>query len=267
MTPVDAAIARFRRDLVLSFLLRSALLAGAMLCVISGPVFGLHGDEMIPLAVIGAVWLALSYRSMLGLRMAADSPSLIAAGQFDQAEARIDSVLRSFGLFRTSKLLGIHHLALLRHAQRRWRESALLCQALLSQRNVQGFTRSSLLLMADSMLQLGDLRGAHAALAGLFRQRLGLNEALALQLLQLDYASRIGAWESMLEGLAAKVQLSELMPSLNAARSQSLLALAANKTGRKQLANWLRGRAGLLADAAEIAADRPLLQEMFAQTW
>ena len=35
---------------------------------------------------IAMVWLALSYRSVKGQRMAADSPMLIATGQFDDAE-------------------------------------------------------------------------------------------------------------------------------------------------------------------------------------
>ena len=74
--------------------------------------------------------------------------------------------MRSFSLFRTVKLLSLHHLAVLRHAQRRWRDSAMLSQALLRQRlgSLQGVSRSSRLMLADSLLELGDLRGAHEAL-------------------------------------------------------------------------------------------------------
>ncbi|MGD1276601.1 MAG: hypothetical protein ABR964_05185 [Tepidisphaeraceae bacterium] len=267
MISVDGVIARFRRDLALAALLRAALMVGAAVCLLGGPMLGLSGDGLVPLILIGAVWIVLSYRSMVGARLASDSPSLIAAGNFEQAEKQIDSVLRSFSLFRTAKLLGLHHLALLRHAQRRWRESALLCQALLGQRGIADLSRSTLLLMADSTLRLGDLRGTLWALDALYRQRLGLAEALALQLLQLDYGSRIGAWEQMLSCVGVKVQLSELMPSINAARSQAFLALAAYKAGRMELARWLRRRVELLADAPEIAADRPILAEMLAQAW
>jgi hypothetical protein len=265
--PVDVAISRFRRDLAVSRFLRALLITGAVFCLLAGPVFGSHGGEMVPLIAIGALWMLLSYRSMLGTRIAADSPSLIAAGEYEQAESHIDASLRTFSLFRTAKLLSLHHLALLRHAQRRWRESALLCQALLAQRSSPALSRSTLLMMTDSMLQLNDLSGAFAALGELCRQRLSLHEAMALQLLQLDYGWRVGAWEPMLSGVAAKVQMSELMPSLNAARSQAYMALAALKTGRRDLALWLRGRAELLADLPEIAADRPALKELFAQPW
>jgi hypothetical protein len=264
MLPVDVAITRFRRDLTIAALLRTLLLAAAAACVLAGPVFG-RDEGMIVLMVVGGIWVLLSYHSMQGTRIAADSPSLIAAGEFDRAESHIDLALRSFSLFRTAKLLNLHHLALLRHAQHRWRESALLCQAVLVQKvgNLQGLARTTLLLLADSMLQLGDLKGAFDAMGRLYRYRLSLGEALTLQMLQLDYGSRIGAWESMLQGIGVKVQMSELMPRLNAARSQAFLSLAAYKSGRLELANWLRRRAELLAEPKEIAADRPALEEVF----
>jgi hypothetical protein len=265
MLPVDLAINRFRRDLTIAALLRTLLMMAAMGCVLAGPVFGLQGNGMFLLMLVGTIWVILSYRSMQGSRLAADSPSLIAAREFDRAESHIDAALKTFSLFKTAKLLSLHHLALLRHAQNRWRESALLCQAVLSQKlgNLPGLARTTLLILADSMLQVGDVRGAFDAMGRLYGYRLSLNEALALQLLQLDYGSRIGAWEPMTQGVATKVQMSELMPTLNAARSQAFLALAAFKTGRGDLGRWLRRRAELLADVSEITAGRPVLREVF----
>jgi hypothetical protein len=247
MLPVDIAISKFRRDLTIAALLRAALLTVAVTSLVAQPLFGFHQDWMPVLILVGGLWLLLSYRSVQGSRIAADSPSLIASGEFDRAESHIDSALNSFSLFRAGKLLNLHHLAVLRHAQNRWRESALLCQALLSQKlgNMQPMARTSLLMLADSQIQLG--------------------EALTLQLLQLDYSWRIGAWESMLQGVGGKVQMSELMPPMNAARSQALLAVAAYKLNRTDLANWLRRRAELLADPRDISAGRPVLEEMFRQ--
>jgi hypothetical protein len=267
MLSVDHTITRFRRDLALAALLRTGLMAVALVCVLAQPVFGMRQDWMPVLIAVGAIWILLSYRSVQGSRKAADSPSLIAAGDFDRAENHIDAALRSFSLFRAAKIVSLHHLAVLRHAQSRWRESALLCQAVLSQKlgNMQGMARASLLMLADSQIQMGDLRGAFAAMTRLFRYRLTLAEALTLQLLQLDYGWRIGAWESMLQGVAGKIQMCELMPPINAARAQSLLAVAAYRQNRGDLARWLRRRAELLADTAEIAAGRPVLEEMFRQ--
>jgi hypothetical protein len=266
---VDVTISRFRRDLVLGWVLRAALLTGALGCMLVAPLLGFHEDGAMLLALIGGTWIVLSYRSMQGTRLAAQSPMLIAAGQFEQAENRIDSALRSFSLFKTGKLLSLHHLALLRHAQKRWRESALLCEALLTQRlpRLQALTKTTLLLLADANIQLGEMRGAFNALNGLHAYRLNLNESLTLQSLQLEYGARIGAWDAMLQGLPMKVQLAELMPTVNAARSQAYLGMAALKTGRLELARWLRRRAELLATVSEIAADRSILAEVLGQSW
>jgi hypothetical protein len=266
MIPVELAINRFRRDLTIAALLRGGLLMAAVVCVVAEPIFGIHQDWMLFLMIVAGIRAALSYRSVQGTRMAADSPSLIAAGEFDQAESHIDAALRSFSLFRTAKIVSLHHLALLRHAQRRWRESAQLSQAVLSQglRAMKGLQRASLLVLTDSMIQLGDMPGAYAAMNSLQRCRLSLNETLTLQLLQLDYSWRIGGWEAMLQGIGGKVQMSELMSPINAARSQALLALAAYKLNRIDLARWLRRRAELLAEPGEISGGRKPLDEMFA---
>jgi hypothetical protein len=265
MLPVDVAIHRFRRDLTIAALIRLALFFAAILCIIAQPLLGAHQNWMLLLLLVGGVWVILSYRSMQGTRIAADSPSLIAAGEFDRAERHIDAALRTFSLFRTAKILNLHHLSVLRHAQQRWRESILLSQAVLSQKltTLPGLARSSLLLLADSTLQIGDLNGAFAAMTRLYRYRLDLGEALNLQFLQLDYGWRIGAWEPMLQYVGAKIQMCELMSPLDAARSQALLAAAAFKTHRLDLARWLRRRAELLADPKDIAAGRPILEEMF----
>src|SRR5258705_13134203 len=121
--------------------------------------------------------------------MAAVSLGLIAQGDFEQAERHIDEALRAFSLFRTVKLRSLHHLAVLRHAQRRWMETVVLCQALLQQRlgALGGISRSTMLILADSLMQVGDLRTAHEALAGVYVQGLTLAGALELVVIQTDY--------------------------------------------------------------------------------
>lgn len=258
-----SAIARARRDLLVSTVLKSALIGGAALSVISSASINIDGT--LVLAAVGIAWFVLSYRSVRGSRMAAGSPMLIAAGEYEQAEMQIEGALRSFSLFRTVKLLSLHHLALLRHAQRRWDEAAMLSQALLGQRlgPLHELSRSSQLILAEALLHMGDLRGAHGALCRLYQQRLTLSEALTLTGIQLDYLARIGAWDQVLQGTAQKVQLAELMPSRASAQAHALLALGAVKTGRDELARWLKRRAELLADAADLCHQRPALRELW----
>src|SRR5207248_2932051 len=173
-----------------------------------------------------------------------------------------------FSLFRTSKLLSLHHLAVLRHAQRRWHDSAELSRALLRQRlgSLRALSRQSRLILGESLLELGDLRGAHEAISGLYDQRLSLAEALSLLNVQLDYLWRINAWESMLQGVASKVQLAELMNTTTSARVQAFLALAAKKLGREDWETFLRRRVELLVDVDELIKSRPVLHDLYRAT-
>jgi hypothetical protein len=224
------------------------------------------GSHLLVLALLGFAWIVLSYRSAMGSRMAADSQSLIAAGRYDAAEEQIEQVLGTFSLFRTSKLLGIHQLAVLRHAQKRWPDAAVLCRALIGRRlgPIKGVTKQCRLMLADAMLEMGDARGAHEALAGLYQHRLTLAEAINLLAVQADFHGRAGNWAELAAGMEAKVQLAELMPAPLAARTQALLALAAKKTGRGDWASWLTRRAELLADVQELCTRRPVLWELWA---
>jgi hypothetical protein len=265
MISAENAIRALRRDLTISSFLKFSLLGIGLVCLLMGPIFGSGTSLTIIILVVGGVWLLLSYRSAKGSSLAADSPLLIASGQFDEAEEHIEQVLRSFSLFRAVKLLSLHHLAVLRHAQRRWRESALLSQALLHQRlgSLESLGRSNQLMLADSLLELGDLAGAHQALAGLYRERLTLGEAMNLLVVQLDYECRISAWGAMTKNMVAKVQLAELMSAPSAAKTQAFLALAAMKQGRDDWAKWLAARAALLVDANALVVERPVLAEVF----
>jgi len=267
MIEVNDAIARMRRDLTLGSVLKGLMLGAAMLCLLLDAVARPAGfSGSLALAVIGGIWLTLLYRSRKASQMAEISPALIAQGDFEQAERHIDEALRSFSIFRTVKLRSLHHLAVLRHAQRRWVETVMLCQALLQQRlgALGGISRSTRLILADSLLNVGDLHHAHEALAGLYQQRLSLGEALELTVVQTDYLSRVGAWEQLMQGIAQKVQLAELLPTEASARVQGLLALAAKKVGKTQLSDWLKKRAELLVDGEELVRMRPVLGELWA---
>ena len=260
----ETAISRFRRDLTFARLVRG-LFALALVAAFLLPLTPLRLDPLLVLPVIACVFLALAVGSVKGSRLITESPSLIAAGQFDEAERRIDRALRGFSLFRHVKVLGLHHLALLRHAQKNWHESAMLCRALLGQKadTVRGVGKPARLMLADALLEMNDVRGAGDAVADLLRQRLSLAEVLKLLVVQLDYQSRVGAWADMMNGITTKVQLAELMPASAAARAQALLALAAKHTNRPDWSDWLRRRAELLGDVQKLASDRPLLWELW----
>jgi len=141
----------------------------------------------------------------------------------------------------------------------------MLCRALLAQRRVatQGLGRSTQLMLADSLLELDDVPGVGRSLSNLYTQRLSLGEALSLMLVQLDYESRLGAWQAMMQGVSTKATLAELMPTTKSARAQAFLALAARNTGRTDWESWLRRRVELLVDPQELCVRRPVLQPLW----
>jgi len=266
MITVHEAISRFRRDATMSAVLKVVLAIGAAV------IMSLHFlpisrivDPTFLLMLLGIVWVTLWVRTVKGSRLAAESSTLIAAGELDQAEEHVGNSLRAFSMSRAIKSMSLLNLALIRIAQKNWPDAALLCREVLAPgRTVSdNLSKSSRLLLADSLLEMGDLRGTYEAISGLYSHRLTLGEALNLLRIQTDYLARIGAWEPMTQGLETKVQLAELMPSKNSARTQALLALGAKRLGRADWANWLRRRVELLADAQELATERPLL----AQLW
>jgi len=212
------------------------------------------------------VWMMLSFKSARPSRLIADSPALISLGRYEEAEASLDEALRSFSMFRTVKLLSLHHLAVLRHKQHHWSDAAKLCQAVLGQRlgGLNSLSKPSQIMLADALLQLGDLQGAHAAISQLYNYRLSLAEALQLMLLQLDYETRIGAWASAFFGVEHKAQMSELLSSSEAATAQAMIALAAKKLGQAAWSDYLRQRVELLADINELCLRKPILRELFA---
>jgi hypothetical protein len=260
-----ALVTRLRRDLALTGMVKGALLLAGAAAIFAQAIPGLAFGGSVALAAVAGAWLLLSYLSARGSRAAAVTPALIAAGEYEQAEDSIEEALRGFSLLRSVKLRSLHHLALLRHAQRRWPESAMLCRALLAERLgiLSSIGRSARLVLAEALLELDDLHGVHLALDGLYRQPLALGEALELTVLQLDYLSRIGQWQPMMEASRGKVELAELMPPAKSARAQALLALAARKLGLAEWEHWLRKRVELLTDRAELLAQRPLLADLW----
>jgi hypothetical protein len=263
---VQEAIANFRRDVTVGLVLKGVM------GVAAGMVLALHFtplskvlDPTLLLMILGGIWLSLWYRTMKGSRLAAESTSLIASGHFEQAEAQIEQSLRAFSMSPTVKSMSLINLAIVRLAQKRWPDTALLCREVLSAKKSasEQVSKSGRLLLADSLLEMGDLRGAHEALSGLYRYRLSLPEALNLLRVQTNYLARIGAWRDVVQNLAEKVGLAELMPAAKGAQTQALLALAASKVGLTEWANWLRRRVELLVDVPALIQERPVLSEVW----
>ncbi len=257
------AIAAVRRSAVWSLGLRLALLVGISV----GFLMVNRGMDLVGGSVMAgviAILFMLSGKSMRTQQAVGRASQLIGAGQYDEAEKTLSQGLKSLMLYHGPRLGMLQNLAALRHAQRRFRDAALLATELLRYRKGAGTVDRPLrLMLAECALEMNDLQTAHAALAQI-PPVLPVREMLKLMELQVEYCVRISAWPAALDQLPMKVELAELLPAEPAARVQGLLALAAHREGRSDWASWLKRRAELLTDIPRLLEARPMLRELWS---
>ena len=206
--------------------------------------------SLIPVLILPLLWVWISISTTRIARLLPQIGASINNNQPEHAQELIDQALKRQPVMRWARLLTYHRLAILRHRQRRFRETADLCQHLLAQplTGPAAAAKPSLLLMlAESHLGCGHLTEAYHALDQLHRTRLDLAGALQRLALQTRYALKAGHYEHALEQGREKMQLAQLMPPPQCAAMHAMLATAAQKANRQKLAHWLWQRANLLS--------------------
>ena len=262
----DRAITLARR-----WILGAWLFTAVMITVVAAATFvGFsRGMGAGPGLFAGLVWLGVIIASIRSRRLAFEAMPLIVAGEFGLAEDQLGQSLRSFSLLSSSKLIGLHQLAMLRHAQSRWADAAKLCRELLTRGgrhtaigNTE-FDVQNRLMLAESLIELGDTAGAGAEMLGLSGLRLDLRQTLLLTQIRLDLQAGLEHWHPMMATPRTTIGLIELMPAAMAARCYALLALAAKRIGAGQWLSLLLRRSILLSLSDPLVERRPFLRELF----
>ena len=263
MMQVEQAIRRVNRNVALTWAIH-ALLAGAVgASLIVGTMLQL--PPILLAAIPCILWVLLAVNGYRETHNAMRWPMLIASGDLVQAEQEIESAIHGFSVMRSVKLLSLHHLAVLRMAQRNWADAARLSKAMQGHRLGRdgSLTRASLLVLAASATRVGQMRDAYEALQCLRGMPLTLDEQLSLLHAECGYLGRIGAWEALAWRIEVKVKMAELMPSEAAAQTEGLLALAAKRMGQSPWTDLLKKRCELLGDAAKLVGEEPALAELW----
>jgi hypothetical protein len=266
LTPIDAdqAIVLARRWRLLALVFNLAL----CLCVMAAFYYGYRSDYgLILFAGIGLGWIVMVHRSVESRRLVLDAPGLIAAGEYAQAEDRLGRSMRMFSIVHSTKTIGLQQLAILRHAQSRFAESALLCREILANRRTRAdrdLSISTRLLLAESLAELQD-PSLSAEIAQLSAHKLNLREMLAFTHLRLDEQSMRQDWKAMLGDLPTTLGLIELLPPALSSRCHALLALACLYQNDAARADLLKRRATLLGDPQKLAESRPALATLFGR--
>lgn len=244
---------RFARDRLVWWALLTTILLFIFAADVLVPDATMTGH--LAFLVLLGFWL---WVNMAGARALRQLPVIVAAleSQPDQAADMAQAALRRWPLQRALRAALYHRLASAWHRMGRFAEASLLCHALLSQplgRAGAGMRSSLLLMMAECRMQCGDVIGAYAALAEAAVLPLSTFEMLQKTALQIRYEVTVGHDAAALHDLPAKIDIIELMPAPQCGVLHALLAVAARRGGRAELADWLTARARLLCDPAQLA--------------
>ncbi len=257
---------RIRRELTIDATVRGTVLITAAAAIL---IASAAEPEQGPLTwwlllLVVGVWMLISGPNAKVVRQIPPITDMIAAGRAS-AGPTLAAAIRRRPLVRAVRLALYHRLAMLRHRQRRYAESAMICHAVLvecpklSDQSSPTPTRPGtsahtgermrihlLLMLVEARLSLGDLMGVYVTLVELHRHKLNLLELMQLQALQTRYELACGYTDRALERVREKVRLAEVMPVALGGAMHAMLAAAARQQNQPDLAHWLRRRTAML---------------------
>jgi len=244
-----------RHQLRVDLALRLMIVAGVVAILAITFDFDDNGSLLSLLAIFLAVFVWI-YLNNLSARASSQLPHITAMIDSDPpaAEHALAEQLRRRPLLRWIRLMLYHRLAMLRHRQHRFAESAAICHTLLMYPTGPGRdSRAQLLLMlTESRLECRDVLGAYFALQSLHETRLSLVEHLQRLTLQTRYEVTIGADRAALRAAHQKIQLVELLPAPQCGAVHAMLATAARRADQQNLARWLWQRVELLCTPEQV---------------
>lgn len=241
-------------------LLRDAAIRVAVLLATAAGVAVVIGTERVMDAVVSSAVLVVLLVAMamnaVSARVSRELPKLapLLDRDHEAAEAMLAQLLKRKPLVRWVRLMLYHRLAVLRHRQQRWADSASIAEAVLAQpMGPAGQVRPHLLLMlAEARMQLGQPAHAWPALMELHATPLKLVERLQGLALQTRYEVMVDRPDAALRKVREKVQMAELMPAAQCGAMHAMLATAAERLRHAEYADWLWARARLLLTPAQL---------------
>ncbi len=207
------------------------------------------------LLIIG-VWLGVTLINAQVAQSVERITRSIEMGLVADAERMIASGLGRYPLHPSLRLTLYHRLAVLRHRQGRFAETAMITHALLTHRlgKIELLRSHLLLMLLESQLVGGQMMGAYMTMMELHRRRLSLTETMHLLPLQTRYELMCGHDQAVLAQCDRKIAVAELMPAPQAGLVHQWIGIAAQRQGREKLADFCQRRAALLCDPDQLQA-------------
>ncbi len=244
-----------REQLRLDAVLRWGSLLLLIIVFVEGSALGGTGNFIVNLLTLlaGGLWVGTSFISTQVAQSLGKINDMLDHNPAS-AEAVIAAGLARKPLTRSVRLALYHRVAVLRHRQQRFAESAAICRSLLTLdagRSLE--SRPHLLLMlVEADLHIGNVAGAYHALHELHQIKLKLSERLQLLALQTRYELTIGHDVAALSNLQQKVAMAEMMPAAQCGMLHAMLSSAAARLGQHDRSTWLGKRAQLLCTPEQL---------------
>jgi hypothetical protein len=279
----------FHRQLTLDSLGRKSVFVAVLLGLLASWIPNLAGqtESLFIFVLVAVAWVGLnSISSRVAMRL--NRVMSLLERQPDRAESELAQVMGRWPLYRPVRLLLYHRLAILRHRQGRFAESAAISRQLLgqnlgttdslasrgglglagqslvgssspasqSQREVgsgqSGIRAHLLLMLTEADLHENNLWDAWIALSELSSLRLNLIESLQRLALQTQYEVATQQHQNAIWQVQHKIRMAELMPAPQCGAMHALLEISARQEGDFDLATWLDHRRQLLATEQQL---------------
>ncbi|QQE13075.1 hypothetical protein JD969_06335 [Planctomycetota bacterium] len=214
--------------------------------IVLNPVLGAGSSGLVMILLIMG-WLGLnSINAKTGRELA--QVSMVLDQDPKRAEGWIALALARKPLLRWVRLMIYHRLAIVRHREQDFAESAAICRGVLeySLGPAEASRAHLLLILTEASLEIRDMGTAYSSLSQLYGMKVSLVEALQRLSLQIRYEVMTGNYGAAVANIESKLELVELLPAMQCGIVHRLLAIGAERYGDRELAERLNKRAWLL---------------------
>lgn len=262
LNSIDRIVGRARFLMAAAVALQFGFLTIVVLAGILSPI-GIQIGQMdagtFVIVGISLVWFLLVMRSLSQGQYIRQAAVLISQGRALQAVPFLALILEQFSVFRLPKLIALQHLMELAHTQKDAPATVRLAGEILRHGLAwrKGIARRACLVLADSLMELGDADAAGAALVRLHGLKLTVNERLQLLPILLRWQMMNSKHSQAVQNLEEKVQLAALLSAEQACLVHVLLAAAAGYCGLRDVSRFLLRRAGLHYNLQSLAQRNP----------
>jgi hypothetical protein len=259
---LDRLLRRVRLSMRVAVWAQALLVTAMLLAGLVSPIgitIGTMDLGLLVLATAGLSWFVLLARSLQRAQRWRQATRLVRLHRTAEAVTLLQNILRQFSLLRANQLRAMVQLGRIAGAQGNHATTVALAREVLrhSLTRRKHLDVQASLLLAGSLMELGDTDAAGRALGLLDGRSLRLEEQLAMLPVLLRWQVLCGKDAQATAHLERKVQLACLLEAPQACQVHVLLAVAARRQQMHAAGSFLLRRAALHYDLNALARENP----------